>query len=70
MTVVAAPGALASPPTHAALCIGNSAYVSSPLANAAHDAEDVAALCRTLGFSTERFSTRAWTPCWTPCASS
>ena len=45
-----APAAL---PSHVALCIGNSKYASSPLANAAHDAEDVAALCRTLGFATE-----------------
>ncbi len=45
-----APAAL---PSHVALCIGNSKYASSPLANAAHDAEDVAALCRALGFSTE-----------------
>ena len=45
-----APAAL---PSHVALCIGNSKYASSPLANAAHDAEDVAALCRKLGFSTE-----------------
>jgi uncharacterized caspase-like protein len=45
-----APAAL---PSHVALCIGNSAYASSPLKNAAHDAEDMAALCRSLGFSTE-----------------
>ena len=45
-----APAAL---PSHVALCIGNSKYRSSPLANAAHDAEDVAALCRRLGFATE-----------------
>ena len=45
-----APAAL---PSHVALCIGNSKYASSPLKNAAHDAEDVAALCRKLGFATE-----------------
>lgn len=45
-----APAAL---PNHVALCIGNSKYVSVPLKNATHDAEDVAALCRSLGFSTE-----------------
>jgi Caspase domain len=39
--------------THAALCIGNSKYVSSRLNNAAKDAEDVAALCTKLGFATE-----------------
>jgi len=45
-----APAAL---PSHVALCIGNSKYVSSPLKNAANDAEDVAALCPKLGFATE-----------------
>jgi uncharacterized caspase-like protein len=45
-----APAAL---PSHVALCIGNSKYASSPLANAAHDAQDVAALCAKLGFATE-----------------
>ena len=39
--------------THAALCIGNSKYVSSRLNNAAKDAADVAALCTNLGFATE-----------------
>ena len=39
--------------THVALCIGNSKYTSSPLQNAANDAQDVAALCRKLGFATE-----------------
>ena len=39
--------------THVALCIGNSKYTSSPLKNAANDAQDVAALCSQLGFATE-----------------
>ena len=39
--------------THVALCIGNSKYASSPLKNAANDAQDVAALCTQLGFATE-----------------
>ena len=50
MVTFSAPAAL---PNHVALCIGNSKYASSPLQNATHDAEDVAALCRKLGFSTE-----------------
>ena len=49
MTVSAPAPAL---PCNVALCIGNSKYASSPLANAAHDAEDVAELCRSLGFDT------------------
>ena len=36
-----------------ALCIGNSKYASSPLRNAANDAEDVAEKLRALGFATE-----------------
>jgi uncharacterized caspase-like protein len=44
-----APAAL---PSHVALCIGNNKYPSFTLRNAAHDAEDVAALCRKLGFAT------------------
>ena len=39
--------------THVALCIGNCKYEGSPLKNAANDAQDVAALCTKLGFSTE-----------------
>ena len=40
--------------THFALCIGNSEYSQlNALPNAAHDAEDMAALCRSLGFQTE-----------------
>jgi uncharacterized caspase-like protein len=39
--------------THVALCIGNSRYASSPLQNAANDAQDMAALCTKLGFATE-----------------
>jgi Caspase domain len=39
--------------THVALCIGNSKYASSPLQNAANDAQDMAALCTNLGFATE-----------------
>jgi hypothetical protein len=50
MVTFSAPAAL---PSHVALCIGNSKYATSPLVNAAHDAEDVAALCRKLGFATE-----------------
>jgi hypothetical protein len=33
-----------------ALCIGVSQYASAPLQNTAHDASDVAALLRTVGF--------------------
>ena len=36
-----------------ALCIGNSEYAASQLLNPANDAEDVAALCRALGFDTQ-----------------
>jgi uncharacterized caspase-like protein len=39
--------------SHVALCIGNSKYASSPLQNAANDAQDMAALCTNLGFATE-----------------
>ena len=39
--------------THVALCIGNSKYASSPLRNAGNDAQDMAALCTSLGFATE-----------------
>ena len=53
MRIVPTFSAPAALPNHVALCIGNSKYASSPLQNAAHDAEDVAALCRKLGFSTE-----------------
>ena len=45
--------ATARPGSAFALCIGNTAYAASPLLNAANDAEDVAALCRALGFSTQ-----------------
>lgn len=36
-----------------ALCVGNSRYASAPLNNSANDARDVAALCTSLGISTE-----------------
>lgn len=45
-----APAAL---PGHVALCVGVSRYASAPLASAARDAEDVAALCRKRGFATK-----------------
>ena len=68
MVTFSAPAAL---PNHVALCIGNSKYASSPLQNAAHDAEDVAALCRKLGISTEVVCWRqAWSRCWARLRSS
>jgi len=45
--------ATARPGSAFALCIGNSRYAASPLQNAANDAEDVAKLCRALGFDTQ-----------------
>ena len=45
--------ATARPGSAFALCIGNTQYAASPLLNAANDAQDVAALCTRLGFSTQ-----------------